>query len=277
MLTYPDGASSCKCLQIASEATSDAEDLTQDTFCRALVNIDRFQDRNFIGWLYRIARNRAIDHYRKQRKPPPLDISEIESEEEAIAKVPDTAQPSPDATAECNELFTFIDEQLDEIFIQNQKTEENKRLGVIKKRAFRSFVFYELKIKEVRDAVMPMAQEWGISLPSTFFDNWKRDILEPLLEHIIEEHSTWIQDIIGDQILGTLLKAPEHTIIQLHWGEGKTIEQMANEMGISAQCILHLSEQAKEKVKKVLFKHFPEFLQARTHAKNANSLNHWKV
>ena len=48
----------------------DAEDLTIQTFVRMIESLDRFQSRAvpFSSWLYRIARNLAIDHYRSSAR-----------------------------------------------------------------------------------------------------------------------------------------------------------------------------------------------------------------
>ncbi|WP_099587305.1 RNA polymerase sigma factor, partial [Pseudomonas sp. 2822-17] len=49
-----------------------AEDLTQDTFCKALVSFDKFKGNcKPTTWLYTLARNSAIDYLRK-RKPSSL-------------------------------------------------------------------------------------------------------------------------------------------------------------------------------------------------------------
>ncbi len=51
-----------------------AEDLTQETFFKALKNIHQFDAlRSFKSWLYRIAQNAVIDHYRKASRETPLD------------------------------------------------------------------------------------------------------------------------------------------------------------------------------------------------------------
>jgi RNA polymerase sigma-70 factor (ECF subfamily) len=44
----------------------DAEDLTIQTFVRMIESLDRFESRAtpFAAWLYRIARNLAVDHFR---------------------------------------------------------------------------------------------------------------------------------------------------------------------------------------------------------------------
>lgn len=53
-----------------------AEDLTSETFFRALKNIGRFDtSRSFRAWLYSIAHNAVIDHYRTSR--PTSDIEDV--------------------------------------------------------------------------------------------------------------------------------------------------------------------------------------------------------
>lgn len=53
----------------------DAEDLTADVFVKALQSIDRYQDRGlpFAAFLYRIARNAAIDRSRTLKQPVSVD------------------------------------------------------------------------------------------------------------------------------------------------------------------------------------------------------------
>lgn len=48
----------------------EAEDIAQEAFIRAYVNIDSFDiNRKFSTWLYRIATNLTIDRIRKKKKP----------------------------------------------------------------------------------------------------------------------------------------------------------------------------------------------------------------
>ncbi len=53
----------------------DAEDLTSDVFVKALHSIDRYQERGlpFVAFLYRIARNAAIDRSRTLKQPLSVD------------------------------------------------------------------------------------------------------------------------------------------------------------------------------------------------------------
>jgi RNA polymerase sigma-70 factor (ECF subfamily) len=53
-----------------------AEDLAEDTFIKSWVRIASVQAESFGGWLYSIARNTLIDHYRKHKET--VDLTEIE-------------------------------------------------------------------------------------------------------------------------------------------------------------------------------------------------------
>src|SRR5262249_44554610 len=54
----------------------DAEDLTQETFVRAYMNIRSFQSRAQLNtWLFRIATNICIDHRRKTARPKAMTVS----------------------------------------------------------------------------------------------------------------------------------------------------------------------------------------------------------
>jgi RNA polymerase sigma-70 factor (ECF subfamily) len=52
-----------------------AEDLTAETFTKALANINRYTHTGqpFVAWLYRIAANLVTDHYRAKRPVTPLE------------------------------------------------------------------------------------------------------------------------------------------------------------------------------------------------------------
>lgn len=58
-----------------------AEDLTGDVFMRMLTALPRYRPSAvpFRVWLYRIARNRLIDHYRQTRARPVVPLSAIET------------------------------------------------------------------------------------------------------------------------------------------------------------------------------------------------------
>lgn len=58
----------------------EAEDLTHQVFLKAWQSIAAYEERGlpFSGWLYQIARNQVIDHYRTKRTHASLDLLEDE-------------------------------------------------------------------------------------------------------------------------------------------------------------------------------------------------------
>lgn len=57
------------CMRLGSH--QDAEDLTEEIFMRAWNNLKRYDERGipFAAYLFQIARNALIDHYRKNKNP----------------------------------------------------------------------------------------------------------------------------------------------------------------------------------------------------------------
>src|SRR5438270_10612321 len=68
----------------------DAEDLTTQTFLKMLESINRFrwQAAPFSAWLFRIAHNLAMDHFRSRRRwQPEEDVPEPPGDEEQSAEL----------------------------------------------------------------------------------------------------------------------------------------------------------------------------------------------
>jgi RNA polymerase sigma-70 factor (ECF subfamily) len=81
---------------LESRAPGSAEDLAADTWIAAAGAIGRFRgdEADFRGWIYTIARNRAVDEHRRSRRRPetaPLDGS-ADDEEADVGVVVDPAE-----------------------------------------------------------------------------------------------------------------------------------------------------------------------------------------
>jgi RNA polymerase sigma-70 factor (ECF subfamily) len=87
-------------LHMSVESRHDAEDLTTQTFVKMLEAIGRFQWRSvpFSAWLFRIAHNLAMDHFRANRRwqpeeeiPETAQGEEVSAEDQALAALGDTS------------------------------------------------------------------------------------------------------------------------------------------------------------------------------------------
>ncbi len=85
-------------LHMSVGSRHDAEDLTTQTFVKMLESIGRFrwQSVPFSAWLFRIAHNLAMDHFRSRRRwqpeeevPEAAGAEEISAEEQALAAIGD--------------------------------------------------------------------------------------------------------------------------------------------------------------------------------------------
>jgi RNA polymerase sigma-70 factor (ECF subfamily) len=74
----------------------DAEDVVMDTFLKAWRGLPRLRQVGAIrGWLYRIARNCAMDRIRLRQHRGETSLSSNPEETAAMQDVPDTSQPLP--------------------------------------------------------------------------------------------------------------------------------------------------------------------------------------
>jgi RNA polymerase sigma factor (sigma-70 family) len=91
---------------------SDAEDIVQEVFYE-LVEANRLlmPIEHVTGWLYRVARNRIIDLFRK-KKPERFSDAAIETEDGEILQVEDLL-PSPDAGPEALYIRSVLLEELE--------------------------------------------------------------------------------------------------------------------------------------------------------------------
>ena len=90
-----------------------AEELTQETFFRAYINIRQLrQEERAAVWLCRIARNLYYAWYREQKKLLPLNGEDLPSQEEDMAETEQTRALS----AQAMEYLSQLDSPYREVF-----------------------------------------------------------------------------------------------------------------------------------------------------------------
>ncbi|MDL4841255.1 RNA polymerase sigma factor SigW [Aquibacillus rhizosphaerae] len=100
------------CFRVIGNA-HEAEDLAQETFIRAYVNIHSFDDkRKFSTWLYRIATNISIDRIRKKKPDYFLD-AEVKGTDglDMYSQLP-AEQLLPEEEVESLELQSYIQQEI---------------------------------------------------------------------------------------------------------------------------------------------------------------------
>ena len=119
-----------------------AEDITAEVFTRMVKRLDRYRNKKktILPWLYTIARNLVIDHYRKEERTPeqvPIEDLSIPAEE----KTPEhhlSTRMSADCLKKALRKLTEIQQQvIIGKFIEDRSNEEvavltNRTVGAIK-------------------------------------------------------------------------------------------------------------------------------------------------
>lgn len=107
-----------------------AGDLTQQTFIKAMANVDKYEDRGFpfSSWLYRIAQNEVMMYFREQKKNVTVEI-----EERSVLYLMEEANISNSMSQEEQEKLMIV---LNEM--------EQEQLDLIELRFFQSLSFKEI-------------------------------------------------------------------------------------------------------------------------------------
>lgn len=96
----------------------EAEDLTEEVFLRAWKTLPRMKKeseiKNFRSWIYRIARNLVIDHYRKKDKDVTLDHTD---NLQGFEREPDEAVIEKEVNVSLRDAVQKLDEPFKEVLI----------------------------------------------------------------------------------------------------------------------------------------------------------------
>ncbi len=102
-----------------SRNTEESNDISQEVFVKVWKNLKKFdQKQNFKTWIFSIARNTTIDHFRKKKSISfgDMEIGEGTSFEDSLT---DT-EPLPDAIFEKKELGVFLENALQTLSLEER-------------------------------------------------------------------------------------------------------------------------------------------------------------
>lgn len=86
------------------QGNGDAEEIFQEVWLRAIRNMTSYRDKNFAGWLFRIAHNLFIDGVRRERRfVRPSPDADPENDPVAIERFP-SHEATPDRQAAARDL-----------------------------------------------------------------------------------------------------------------------------------------------------------------------------
>lgn len=91
-----------------TSGAADADEVFQETWFRVIRKIDSYRERNFGGWLVRIARNIIIDKAR--RRKPDMSLDAAPAEGGTLADVIPGNDPGPRRRIETSDLGRTISE-----------------------------------------------------------------------------------------------------------------------------------------------------------------------
>lgn len=91
--------------------SGEAEEIFQETWYRAIKSLDRYRDRKFLSWLFRISHNLVIDRARKVR--PMVDLGGPDTENgRALENLLESTGPSPAHAIDQAELGQRIERSI---------------------------------------------------------------------------------------------------------------------------------------------------------------------
>jgi RNA polymerase sigma-70 factor (ECF subfamily) len=95
-----------------------AEDMTGEIFTRMITHLPNYRDSGlpFRAWLYRIARNLIVDHFRQQGERPPLPLDEAENMTENMENM-DTLLQQKIIAASVQQALDLIDPEQCEVVV----------------------------------------------------------------------------------------------------------------------------------------------------------------
>jgi RNA polymerase sigma-70 factor, ECF subfamily len=138
----------------------DAEDLTSQTFLDALENLNRYRGSgDFRAWLFRIARNKSIDHYRKHKRDVSL-MEDADFVDNDIQTPDDAAEQSITTASVIRQLKNLSPDRAEVISLRLFAGLETKEIAVtLNKPETAVRMLLHRGIRDLQNRINPVTQE----------------------------------------------------------------------------------------------------------------------
>lgn len=248
----------------------DQKDILQETFFNIYraISAGHYHHINrlaFLQWIKKIAWHEIIYHRTSHWGPATLLSHRDEGSDDKCPGLQDRS-PRADQQLEYLNLSQFLEQQLDEILIQREKTETKKDLGLLKKIAFLRFYVDQVSQRELAGLLSDYAANLGleVKVSQTTINNWvsRGDILNTLVKHLVEEHRDVLEMLEWGRLC-TDLNEQEKMILHQTWdGLGREGRQADDPTDPARQ---EVYQTARQKVAHALFLRIKEQLHLLRH------------
>jgi RNA polymerase sigma-70 factor (ECF subfamily) len=99
--------------------TSTVDEIYQQAWIKATNNIGKYRENSFLSWLIRIARNTAIDHFRREQRRQHVDIDETPVA--ASGTEPWRDMGNSELTAAISKAVSELPDDQREVFLMRQE------------------------------------------------------------------------------------------------------------------------------------------------------------
>ena len=86
------------------QGRGDAEEIYQDVWLRVIKNIGKYREKNFAGWLFRIAHNLYVDQVRKKSHVAHPIVQDVNNEDAPMIERHPSKKLTPDRQVEAKDL-----------------------------------------------------------------------------------------------------------------------------------------------------------------------------
>ena len=151
----------------------EADEWFQETWVRAIRHMNRFRQKNLLGWLFKIAHHLIIDQARRRKPDASLDAPMPESGD-PLADVLASPGPSPAAEAEVRDLGRHIEaaaarlpiEQREVFWMRMQAGLSFKEIARIQRCSINTALArMQYALAKLRPALEPAYREWQETRP----------------------------------------------------------------------------------------------------------------